>query len=41
MDDELEECYGCHVTEDEEELFECECLMMCCEPCLGENCACE
>jgi hypothetical protein len=42
MEDELDECYGCRISEDEEELTECpDCTQMCCEPCLGDNCACE
>lgn len=36
-----DECYGCNIGEDEEELFDCdECHQICCGSCLGDNCAC-
>lgn len=42
MDDEKDECYGCRISEDDEELFDCDgCDQVCCQSCIGDNCACE
>lgn len=37
-----DECYGCNVSEEDEEMFDCEgCGQVCCGTCLGENCGCD
>jgi hypothetical protein len=42
MDEEYDECYGCNISEEDEELNECEdCGQLCCDSCLGGNCACD
>lgn len=31
----MDECYGCGIGEDQEELEECACGMLCCQACVG------
>ncbi len=37
----MDECYGCRISEEHEELNECDgCGQLCCDTCIGEHCQC-